>query len=94
MTEACEETGLSNYLGVFMTGMILHGVGGCILYTVGVGLLDDSVEATKSPLYLGMSSVATLARIHQPILRLDSKNEEYYLIGFFKHCFLNIESNL
>ncbi|KAH3709196.1 hypothetical protein DPMN_068658 [Dreissena polymorpha] len=54
VTEACEETGLSNYLGVFMTGMILHGVGGCILYTVGVGLLDDSVEATKSPLYLGI----------------------------------------
>lgn len=50
----CEASGLQNYLGVLMLGMILHGIGGCILYTVGVGLIDDSVEAVKSPLYLGI----------------------------------------
>ncbi|XP_052765092.1 solute carrier organic anion transporter family member 4C1-like [Mya arenaria] len=50
----CEESGLQNYLGVLMLGMIFHGVGGCVLYTIGVGYLDDSVAATSSPLYLGI----------------------------------------
>lgn len=49
----CKGSGLQNYLGVLMLGMIFHGVGGCIMYTVGVGYLDDSVSEVKSPLYLG-----------------------------------------
>lgn len=54
-TEAfCEHSGLEIYLGVFMLGMAFHGIGGCILFTVGVGFLDDSTEAAKSPLYLGI----------------------------------------
>ena len=36
-----------------MFGMILHGFGGSILYTVGVGLIDDSVDSVNSPLYIG-----------------------------------------
>ncbi|KAL4218293.1 Solute carrier organic anion transporter [Mactra antiquata] len=53
-SDICVEDGLNQYLGVLMFGMILHGVGGCILYTVGVGMLDDSVTEIKSPLYLGI----------------------------------------
>lgn len=52
-TAVCEESGLQNYLFVLMLGMIFHGVGGATLYTVGVAYLDDSVDATRSPLYLG-----------------------------------------
>ena len=54
MDEECQSSGLQNYLGVLMLGMILHGIGGSTLYTVGVGLIDDSVKATSSPLYLGV----------------------------------------
>jgi hypothetical protein len=55
MTEdaLCVKTDLRDYLGVLMFGMILHGIGGCIMYTVGVGLIDDSVSEVRSPLYLG-----------------------------------------
>lgn len=49
----CVDTGLRHYLGMLMLGMIFHGIGGCIMYTVGVGLLDDSVNEVRSPLYLG-----------------------------------------
>ena len=52
--EVCVSSGLQSYLGVLMFSMVLHGIGGTTLYTVGVGLLDDSVPATSSPLYLGI----------------------------------------
>ena len=51
--EVCVSSGLQKYLGVLMLSMVLHGIGGTTLYTVGVGLIDDSVPATSSPLYLG-----------------------------------------
>ena len=54
LDDVCESSGLQNYLGVLILGMILHGIGGSTLYTVGVGLIDDSVKATSSPLYLGI----------------------------------------
>ncbi|XP_045180504.2 solute carrier organic anion transporter family member 4C1-like [Mercenaria mercenaria] len=50
----CEKTNLRHYLGVLMLGMIFHGIGGCIMYTVGVGLIDDSVSEVRSPLYIGI----------------------------------------
>ena len=49
----CASSGLQQYLGMLMFGMILHGFGGSILYTVGVGLIDDSVDSVNSPLYIG-----------------------------------------
>ena len=49
----CASSGLQHYLGMLMFGMILHGFGGSILYTVGVGLIDDSVDSVNSPLYIG-----------------------------------------
>ncbi|KAL3892413.1 hypothetical protein ACJMK2_004623 [Sinanodonta woodiana] len=52
--EVCREDGLQNYLYVLILGQCLHGLGGAILYTVGVGLIDDSVPSTSSPLYLGI----------------------------------------
>ncbi|XP_071143715.1 solute carrier organic anion transporter family member 4C1-like isoform X2 [Mytilus edulis] len=45
---------LQNYLYVFLLGQALHGVGGTTLYIVGVALLDDSVPASSSPMYVGV----------------------------------------
>ncbi|XP_060072652.1 solute carrier organic anion transporter family member 4C1-like [Ylistrum balloti] len=45
---------LQNYLYVFLLGQALHGVGGTTLYIVGVSLMDDSVPATSSPMYIGI----------------------------------------
>lgn len=56
-SEKCEdgqESGLSNYLYVFVIGQLLHGVGGTTVYTVGVSLIDDSVKPSSTPLYLGI----------------------------------------
>ncbi|KAK3598170.1 hypothetical protein CHS0354_008845 [Potamilus streckersoni] len=52
--EQCKDEGLQNYIYVLMFGQCLHGLGGAVLFTVGVGLIDDSVPATSSPLYLGI----------------------------------------
>ena len=48
------DTALQNYLYVFLLGQALHGVGGTTLYIVGVTLLDDSVPASSSPMYVGV----------------------------------------
>lgn len=53
--EAQQENGLSYYLYVFILGQMLHGVGGTTIYTVGVALIDDSVQPSSTPLYLGES---------------------------------------
>ncbi|KAL3892415.1 hypothetical protein ACJMK2_004625 [Sinanodonta woodiana] len=58
--EQCEEAGLGNYIYVLILGQCLHGVGGSILYTIGIVLLDDSVPATSSPLYLGILTGSAL----------------------------------
>ncbi|KAL4218075.1 spermatogenesis [Mactra antiquata] len=52
--DSCTEDGLSDYLGVLMFAMILHGIGGCIMYAIGASVLDDSVSANKSPLFMGI----------------------------------------
>ncbi|KAK7091396.1 hypothetical protein V1264_009081 [Littorina saxatilis] len=55
--EQCEveqENSLSHYLYVFILGQMLHGVGGTTIYTVGVALIDDSVNPSSTPLYLGI----------------------------------------
>lgn len=44
---------LQNYLYVLILGQLLHGLGGTTLYTVGVSLIDDSVPASSSPMYIG-----------------------------------------
>ncbi|RUS70101.1 hypothetical protein EGW08_022140 [Elysia chlorotica] len=38
---------------IFALSQLLHGVGGTALFTVGASLLDDSVEAQRTPLFLG-----------------------------------------
>lgn len=54
-THACPvDATLHNYLYVFLLGQALHGVGGTTLYIVGVALMDDSVPAKSSPLYIGI----------------------------------------
>ncbi|KAL4217826.1 Solute carrier organic anion transporter [Mactra antiquata] len=61
-TANCEgESYLQNYLYVLILGQLLHGLGGTTLYTVGVSLIDDSVPASSSPMYIGiMYAFATL----------------------------------
>ncbi|XP_052249531.1 solute carrier organic anion transporter family member 4C1-like [Dreissena polymorpha] len=52
---------LQHYLYVLVLGQLLHGLGGATLYTVGLSLIDDSVPATSSPMYIGiMNAFATL----------------------------------
>ncbi|KAL3892414.1 hypothetical protein ACJMK2_004624 [Sinanodonta woodiana] len=53
-TEECQEEGLPHYLYIIILGQCLHGIGGAILYTIGIVLIDDSVPATSSPLYIGI----------------------------------------
>ena len=53
------DSGLQNYLYVLILGQLLHGLGGTTLYTVGVGLIDDSVSASSSPMYIGMKMCLT-----------------------------------
>ena len=54
----CEEgsSGLSNYLYVFILGQLLHGVGGTILYTLGVVFIDSNVRPRNSPIFQGRST--------------------------------------
>ncbi|GAB1606772.1 solute carrier organic anion transporter family member 4A1-like isoform X1 [Argonauta hians] len=49
-----DDPGLSGYLGVFLVGQMLNSVGGSILYSLGVTLLDDIVKPMKTPLYIGI----------------------------------------
>lgn len=51
--ECSSNSQLQKYLYVFLLGQALHGVGGTTLYIVGVALLDDSVPASSSPMYVG-----------------------------------------
>lgn len=48
------DSDLQNYLYVLILGQLLHGLGGTTLYTVGVSLIDDSVPASSSPMYIGI----------------------------------------
>ncbi|XP_064652501.1 solute carrier organic anion transporter family member 4C1-like [Lineus longissimus] len=50
----CTDTGLRGYLGVFILGQFLHGIGGTTLYTIGVVYLDDNVKTYQSPTYVGI----------------------------------------
>ena len=53
-TETCNsDSDLQHYLYVLILGQLLHGLGGTTLYTVGVSLIDDSVSANSSPMYIG-----------------------------------------
>lgn len=52
--ECSSNSQLQKYLYVFLLGQALHGVGGTTLYIVGVALLDDSVPASSSPMYVGV----------------------------------------
>ena len=51
--ECNSDSDLQNYLYVLILGQLLHGLGGTTLYTVGVSLIDDSVSASSSPMYIG-----------------------------------------
>lgn len=51
--EICVSSGLQKYVGVFALSNVIFGVGGATLYTVGTAYIDDSVDATASPLYMG-----------------------------------------
>ncbi|XP_071956000.1 solute carrier organic anion transporter family member 4A1-like [Antedon mediterranea] len=45
---------LSNYIYVFIFAQLLHGTGAVPLYTLGTALMDESVTARQSGLYLGI----------------------------------------
>ena len=53
--ESCENSQLRSNLWYFAIGMVLYGVGGGVVYTVGTGYIDDSVTALYSPVYMGIS---------------------------------------
>ena len=52
-TEVCATSQLRNNLWFFAAGMVVYGIGGATLYTVGTGYIDDSVTAVYSPVFLG-----------------------------------------
>jgi len=54
-TLSCEESdsNINMWLGVFIIGMILNGIGGTTLYSVGIVFLDNSVSPRTFPLYQG-----------------------------------------
>ena len=47
------EGNLQNYLYVFLLGQFLHGIGGTILYTLGIVFIDEHVRNNDSPVYQG-----------------------------------------
>lgn len=56
-TSLCENKdggGLSSYRFVFMLGQFLHGIGATPLYTLGVTYLDENVNPSSAPLYIGI----------------------------------------
>ncbi|KAL5014579.1 hypothetical protein ScPMuIL_008849 [Solemya velum] len=53
-TSCNADSRLQSYLPVFIVGQLLHGVGGTILYTIGVTFIDDSVSSNNSPFYIGI----------------------------------------
>ncbi|XP_035688796.1 solute carrier organic anion transporter family member 4C1-like [Branchiostoma floridae] len=53
-----EETGLSNYMFVFLTGQILQGIGAIPLHTFGSDLLEASAPPNSGGLYLGLKDAA------------------------------------
>ncbi|XP_053383119.1 solute carrier organic anion transporter family member 4C1-like isoform X2 [Mercenaria mercenaria] len=52
--DCSSDSELQHYLYVLILGQLLHGLGGTTLYTVGVSLIDDSVPASSSPMYIGI----------------------------------------
>ncbi|GFN86617.1 solute carrier organic anion transporter family member [Plakobranchus ocellatus] len=60
-SQACSQQGLNadvseeaHFFYVFVLAHMLHGVGGTALFTVGASLIDDSVDAQRTPLFLGL----------------------------------------
>ena len=54
--EDCPDEGsnLRNYMYVFITGQVLHGIGGAALHTLSLPYLDENIRTTNTPLYVGM----------------------------------------
>lgn len=46
--------GLSRYRFVFMLSQFLHGIGATPLYTLGVTYLDQNVQSSSAPVYIGV----------------------------------------
>ncbi|XP_058500186.1 solute carrier organic anion transporter family member 4A1 isoform X1 [Solea solea] len=62
-TSPAQETkggGLSGYRFVFMLSQFLLGVGGTPLYTLGVTYLDENVQSSYAPVYLGIFYTASI----------------------------------
>ncbi|XP_058143277.1 solute carrier organic anion transporter family member 4A1 [Dasypus novemcinctus] len=53
-------SGLSGYRLLFVLGQLLHGLGATPLYTLGVTYLDESVESSRSPVYIGIFYTAAI----------------------------------
>ena len=47
------ESSLSAYLGVFIIGRVLHGLGAVPLYTIAVTFMDDTVSKEQFSFYIG-----------------------------------------
>ena len=52
-TTCGDDASNSDYLYVFILGMLLCGIGGACVYTVGVTWIDENVKSKNTPLYLG-----------------------------------------
>ncbi|XP_078492244.1 solute carrier organic anion transporter family member 4A1 [Ciona intestinalis] len=50
----CMESSLKSYMGLFVVGQLLHGIGGTTLFTLGVTYLDENVKQVHSSLYHGI----------------------------------------
>jgi len=57
---------LSLWLGVFIVGMILSGIGGTTLYSVGIVFMDNCVSTKSFPLYYGKLGWC-------PVIKLEEK---------------------
>ena len=56
-TEDCVGSNLSNYFYVFILSQVIHGIGVTPLYSIGVTLIDESVDVFQSAFYIGKYSI-------------------------------------
>ena len=54
-TDPCEDFdgGGSSYLGWFIVGNMLHGVGGAAIYTLAIPYMDENIKSKNTALYIG-----------------------------------------
>uniref|UniRef100_A0A8C6S0R1 Solute carrier organic anion transporter family member n=1 Tax=Neogobius melanostomus TaxID=47308 RepID=A0A8C6S0R1_9GOBI len=73
---------LSQYCLVFMLSQFLHGIGATPLYTLGVTYLDQNVQSSSAPVYIGI--FYTAATVGPAV--------GYLLGGYFLNIFTDIHT--